>query len=447
MMKLSQVSQIIKGQLFGEDVLFDGVSTDTRTLKKGQLYWALRGEKFDGHDFITQAKQAGAVAAVISQDTETLIPVVKVLNTRLALIELARYYRAQFTIPLIAVTGSCGKTTTKALLTSVFNQCGLVLSNPKSFNNDIGVPLTLLQFQPTHQYAVTELGANHPGEIAFLTHLVRPDVAIITNAAEAHLEGFGDVDGVACAKGEIFQGLNSQGIAIINADDNHAGFWKQLAGSHRVITFGVKNGADVTAKNIYFSAKGQPHFDCVIGEETFPVQLNLLGEHNIYNALAAAAAGYALSLPFTAIQAGLNQAGAEKQRLNEYRTKENALIIDDSYNANPLSMLAAIKLLAQRDGKRILVIGDMRELGENAMHYHQQVGMQAKNLGIEELYCFGDLTRHSAQAFGKQAYFFKDRDELIQVLKKQLEENVTILVKGSRSMQMNQVVLALSDIS
>ncbi len=445
MMKLSQITQILSGQLTGADVSFDGVSTDTRSLTQGQLYIPLRGEKFDGHNFINDAAKAGAVAAIISQDVVTSIPTFRVVNTRVALIELARFHRMQFSIPFIAVTGSCGKTTTKSLLASVFSQCGNVLSNPKSFNNDIGVPLTLLQLNNSYHYAITEMGANHPGEIAFLTHLVHPDVAIITNAAQAHLEGFGSVDGVACAKGEIFQGLGPHGVAIINADDDHAGFWKQLAGSHRVITFGLENKAEVTAKNIVFNEKGQPSFDLVIGENQIAVQLQLLGEHNVHNALAAAAAAYAQALPLSAIQSGLSQADAEKHRLNEHRTKENALIIDDSYNANPLSMLAAIKLLAQRSGKRILVIGDMRELGEDAMHYHQQLGIQAKGLGIEHLYCVGELTRHAAQSFGKQGHFFSNREELVQTLKDQLNENVTILIKGSRSMQMDQIVTALKE--
>jgi UDP-N-acetylmuramoyl-tripeptide--D-alanyl-D-alanine ligase len=445
MMKLSQAAQLLHAELRGSDAQFNGVSTDSRTLKNGQLYIALRGEKFDGHDFIKDAVTAGAVGALVSQEVATSIPVIKTTNTRQALGELARFHRQQFAIPIIAVTGSCGKTTTKALLASVFSQAGKVLANPSSFNNDIGVPLTLLQLTPQHQYAVTELGANHAGEIAFLTHLVHPQVAIITNAAQAHLEGFGDLNGVACAKGEIFQGLGADGVAVINADDHYASFWRQLAGSRRIITFGVNHPADVMAQNIQYNADGQPGFELSIAGQSVSVQLQLMGEHNVHNALAAAAAGYAQGLSLSLIQAGLDAAIPEKRRLVEQRSPEGALIIDDSYNANPLSMRAAIHLLARRTGERILVIGDMRELGAEASRYHQEIGKEAKDSGIEQLFCYGDLARYAADAFGKKAYFFADRSELVQALKPHLREQVTVLIKGSNSMQMDQVVAALRD--
>ncbi len=445
MMKLSQAAQILHAKLQGQDVEFSGVSIDTRTLKPGQLYIALRGEKFDGHNFLKEALNAKAAAAIVSQDETTGLPTLKVANTRQALADLARFHRQQFAIPIIAVTGSCGKTTTKALLASVFSQAGKVLFSVNSFNNDIGVPLTLLQLTPEHQYAITEMGANHPGEIAFLTHLVHPEVAIITNAAQAHLEGFGDVDGVACAKGEIFQGLGAHGVAVINADDDHAEFWKQLSGSRRVITFGVTAPADVSARQIHYNENGQAGFELVIAGQSTPVQLRLMGAHNIHNALAAAAAGYAQGLPLTAIQAGLNAATAEKQRLIEQRSPEGALIIDDSYNANPLSMRAAIQILSQRAGERILVMGDMCELGEKAVKYHQEIGQEAKNSGIEQLYCYGNLSRHAASAFGKKAQSFPSHDELIQALKPHLHPQVTVLIKGSHSMQMEKVVAALKD--
>lgn len=445
MMKLSEVALLLRAELRGMDAVFAGVSTDSRTLKPGQLYFALRGENFDGHDFILNAAQAGAAAAVISQEAHADIPCLKVANTRQALAELARFHRQQFSIPMIAVTGSCGKTTTRGLLASIFSQVGEVLASVNSFNNDIGVPLTLLQLTPAHQFGIIEMGANHSGEIAFLTHLVHPEVAIITNAAQAHLEGFGDLEGVACAKGEIFQGLGSAGFAIINADDSHANFWRQLAGSRRVLTFGIENSADVRALNINYTDNGLPSFELHCGGESCEINLPLLGAHNIYNALAAAAAGYSQGLPLIAIQKGLNGVQPEKRRLVEQQIPGGAAIIDDSYNANPLSMRAAIDLLARRSGERILVMGDMRELGENARHYHQQVGIEAKNSGIDHLFCFGDLSRHAAQAFGRRAYFFADQKELIQALKPYMRKSVTVLVKGSNSMQMDKVVSALRD--
>ncbi len=443
MLNLSQVAQILQSKFLGPDASINGVSTDTRTLKPGQLYLALRGDQFDGHDFVLMAEKAGAVAAVVSHEVQCSIPLLKVINTRRALVDLARYHRQQFTIPFVAITGSCGKTTTKALLSNIFSQCGSVLSNPHSFNNDIGVPLTLLQLASHHQFAVTEMGANHPGEIAFLTHLVHPQVAIITNAAAAHLEGFGDIEGVACAKGEIFQGLVPSGIAVINADDAHLSFWRQLASSHQVITFGINHPADVSARQIHYSNSGRPYFELLVGRQSCMVELQLMGEHNVSNALAAAAAAYACQVPLASIQAGLNLATAEKQRLVEQTSPEGALIIDDSYNANPFSMYAAIQLLARRGGERVLIMGDMCELGENALHYHQQVGLEAKNHGIEQIYCFGDLTRHTAQAFGKHAYFFSDQKSLIQAVRSCLHEGMTLLIKGSRSMGMDKVVTAL----
>lgn len=445
MMKLTEAALLLRAELRGMDAVFEGVSTDSRTLKPGQLYFALRGEKFDGHDFILNAARAGATAAVISQETQADIPCLKVTNTRQALAELARFHRQQFSIPMIAVTGSCGKTTTRGLLASIFSQVGEVLASVNSFNNDIGVPLTLLQLTPTHQFGIFEMGANHSGEIAFLTHLVHPDVAIITNAAQAHLEGFGDLAGVACAKGEIFQGLGSGGFAIINADDSHANFWRQLAGSRRVLTFGIENSADVRALNINYNDNGLPRFELHCGGESCEINLPLLGAHNIYNALAAAAAGYSQGLPLTAIQKGLHEVQAEKRRLVEQQIPGGAAMIDDSYNANPLSMRAAIAILARRSGERILVMGDMRELGEDARLYHQQIGLDAKNSGIDHLFCFGDLSRHAAQAFGRRAYFFADQKELIQALKPYMRESVTVLVKGSNSMQMDKVVSALRD--
>lgn len=443
MMNLSQAAQILHAQLTGPDTDFSGISTDTRSLKPGQLYIALRGEKFDGHHFLSQAATLGAVAAVVSQDVDVNIPTIRVANTRHALAELARYHRQQFNMPVIAVTGSCGKTTTRALLASIFSQAGEILASIGSFNNDIGVPITLLQLNSSHQYAIIEMGANHAGEIAFLTHLVRPTVAIITNAAQAHLEGFGDLDGVACAKGEIFQGLSPDGVAIINADDGYADFWRSLAGSRKIITFGINHAADVSASHIQYDSNGRTNFTLQVGKESCQIHLPLIGAHNIYNALAAAAAGRALNLPVAAIQTGLNTAKPEKRRLIEQHTPEGALIIDDSYNANPLSMRAAIELLSRRAGKRILVIGDMRELGEKARQYHQEIGIEAKSAGIEQLFCFGDLTHHAAQAFGKQAYFFADQTQLIQALKPELHQQVTVLVKGSKSMQMDKVVAAL----
>ncbi len=333
----------------------------------------------------------------------------------------------------------------KNLLARVFSQEAKTLSNNASFNNDIGVPLTLLQLKPEHRYAICEIGANHPGEIAGLTHLVKPDVAIIMNAAAAHLEGFGDLQGVACAKGEIFQGLNANGVAVINVDDTYAAFWKRQVGDRRVITFGVKNNADVMAKNIQLNAQVQPTFQLVTPEGETQVTMQLIGEHNVMNALAAAAAAYSQGISIDKIKKGLEAAEATNKRLVERKGYAGATIIDDTYNANPLSTAAAIAVLAKRSGDSVFVLGDMVELGDRAEEFHRKLGQQAERIGIQRLYCFGEQSRHAAEAFGENAYHFEDRDELVKSLRDYLNKNVTVLVKGSNSMGMDKIAKALME--
>jgi len=368
----------------------------------------------------------------------------QVNDTHKALTQLAAYHRAKMQATIIAVTGSCGKTTTKSLLASVFSQQAETLANSSSFNNNIGVPLTLLKLKSKHRYAICEIGANHPGEIATLTHLVKPNIAIITNAAAAHLEGFGDIDGVACAKGEIFQGLQADGIAIINADDAHADFWKKQLGEHRIVTFGIKNNADVMATDIQLNARLQASFQLVTPAGKIQVTLALMGEHNIMNALTAAAAAYAANIAIPKIKKGLALTQAVDKRLIEKTGYRNAVIIDDSYNANPLSTSAAIALLAKRAGDSMLVLGDMLELGENADQLHKTIGQLAKKEGINTLYCIGKHCKHTAAAFGENAHHFEDHASLIKTLRDHLHENMTVLIKGSNSMNMHQVTEALT---
>ena len=405
----------------------------------------IRGPNFDGHDFIDQAAEKAAVAAVVSQPASSSIPLLTVSDTRQALIDLAAYHRTQCQPTIISVTGSCGKTTTKTLLASVFSQQDQTLANSGSFNNDIGVPLTLLQLTSAHRYAICEMGANHPGEIATLTHLVKPDVAIITNAAAAHLEGFGDVDGVACAKGEIFQGLNAGGVAVINADDAHADFWKRQVGDRQVITFGIKNTADVMATDIQINSQVRPTFQLVLPNAKLSITLQLIGEHNIMNALAAAAAAYAKDISIDKIKKGLEAVTSVNRRLVEKPGYAGSTIIDDTYNANPLSTSAAISLLAKREGDSVLVLGDMLELGENSDQLHRALGEQAEQEGIHRLYCLGECSRHAAEAFGENAYHFEDREELLKSLREYLHGNVTVLIKGSNSMGMDKVAKALTE--
>ncbi len=442
-MKLSHIADRLGARLHGPDADVVSVSTDTRTIKPGELFIALRGPNFDAHDFIEQAAERGAVAAIVSDVVEAPLSLIRVNDSKLALAELAAYHREQINIPIIAVTGSCGKTTTRALLASIFRQCGNVLASESSFNNDIGVPLTLLRLQPEHDFAVIEMGANHPGEIAYLTHLVKPAVAIITNAGPAHLEGFGDLEGVACAKGEIFRGLEQDGCAIINNDDRYAALWRSLLGSRPLLTFGIHHSADVMASGIRADDKGRPRFQLVLPTGEMEVHLPLMGEHNISNALAAATAAVTLDVPIESIKAGLESVAPVKGRLVERKGYNGCTIIDDSYNANPSSVTAAIKVLAGCAGDSVLVFGDMLELGEGTDQFHQSIGEEALRSGITRLYCYGAHSRYAAQAFGNHAYHFDTQDELVKALKDYLHENATVLVKGSKSMGMNKVTQAL----
>ncbi len=442
-MELNTLATILKTASPSENAEFQSVSTDSRSLQKGDLFFALSGPNFDGHDFLEAVEQAGAVAAVVSHEVSCPIPTIKVADTRKALGILARYHRVELGLPVIAITGSCGKTTTRALVEKVLSQAGHVLASVKSYNNDIGVPLTLLRLNNHHQSAVIEIGANHPGEIAYLTQIAKPNIALITNAAEGHLEGFGNVEGVSRAKGEIFQGLDEAGIAIINHDDFYADYWRSLVGSRQVISFAIEHDADVMAKDVTCDDEVRATFCLQLPNGAIDVTLQLIGEHNVMNALAAAAVGYAKGLSVVQIKNGLEATTAVKRRLIQRRGYAGATVIDDTYNANPLSVAAAMKVLARRSGPSIFVLGDMLELGPKADCMHQQLGEKAKALGIDYLFCLGQHARHAALAFGQQGYHFQDHATLTQALKNHLQSDMTVLVKGSLGMQMDQIAKAV----
>lgn len=441
-MQLSRLADHLDAILVGSNIDFTGISIDTRTLVPGDVYIAIVGDRCDGHDFIAEAEKKGAVCVISAYPVDSTLPQIVVDDTKKALTDCARFYRQTVDIPFVAITGSCGKTTTRALLESILRQSHEVLASVKSFNNDIGVPLTLLRLKPKHQFAVIEMGANHPGEIAHLTHLVQPSVAVITMAGEAHLDGFGDVAGVACAKGEIFQGLPEAGTAIINADDHYANFWKNLVGDRHVLTFGMHTDADIVARNRGETAEGE-RFDLIVKEEVRSIQLPLVGVHNVMNALGAAAAAVALGVSLNDIQKGLNHAKAEQSRLIVSRGLAGAKIIDDSYNANPTSVKAAIDILSVQGGESVLVLGDMLEMGAHSAQLHQMIGEVAKAANIDHLYCYGEETKNTVDGFGANAKHFRDHATLIEDLKRLLHKNVTVLVKGSNSMQMSTVVKAL----
>lgn len=443
MMDISTLAKLLGQQWQADNFSFQSISIDSRQLMPGALFIAIRGETFDGHDYLDAAQKAGAVAAIVSQPTSSSLPVIQVNDTHQALLDLASYWRSQFEIPVVGVTGSCGKTTTRALLASIFSQCGSTLAAEKSFNNEIGVPLTLLRLRASHEFAVIEMGANHPGEIALLTHVVKPSVAIITNAAPAHLEGFGDIEGVACAKGEIFQGLGVDGVAVINEDDQFASYWHTLCGSRKKIGFALQHAAEVRAEHIAFDEQGRASFDLLLADERVAIKLPLMGGHNVNNALAAASAAHALGVSAVKIQAGLLAVAPEKRRLVPARGYADAMIIDDSYNANPLSVMAAIDVLKNQTGSSVLVFADMLELGEHSDELHRQIGKKASDVGISHLFCYGPLSVATAKAFGKAAQHFEDKGLLIEAVRNVLSEDVTVLTKGSNSMGMDQVTAAL----
>ena len=449
-MLLSQVAQVLGARLIGEDMRFAAVSSDSRKIQPGDLFIALRGENFDGYEFVAQAAQSGAVASLVNADSYEAHPTVPspqssvlvVADTRLALGQLAAYWRKQFDIPLVAITGSNGKTTVKEMLASILRTAAGredgVLATKGNFNNDIGMPLTLLQLNAQHRYAVIEMGMNHPGEIDYLTHIASPDVALITNASGAHLEGLGSVEAVARAKGEIFAGLKPHGTAAINADDDYAPLWRSLAGSHTLLEFGLGRQADV-------SGQWQPldaglHLDIQTPSGNFSADLQVPGAHNARNALAATAVAVALNVPLETIAAGLEKFSGVAGRLQRKAARHGAALIDDTYNANPASMRAAISVLAQASGKRVLVLGDMGELGDNAAALHAGIGSEARRAGIEKLYALGALSGNAVREFGSGARHFECIEDLQDALEQELDADTTVLVKGSRFMKMEHVV-------
>ncbi|MDD4963757.1 MAG: UDP-N-acetylmuramoyl-tripeptide--D-alanyl-D-alanine ligase [Gallionella sp.] len=456
MMYLSGLVQALAATLRGEDAYFTRVSTDTRKVESGDLFVALRGERFDGGEFVVQAIQSGAVAALVdhaqaeriglAQDADGCpIALLIVPDTRLALGQLAAYWRSQFDLLMVGVTGSNGKTTVKEMLASIFRvaagDVAAVLSTQGNLNNDIGLPLTLLRLTANHRFAVIEMGMNHTGEIDYLTRIARPQVALITNASGAHLAGLGSVAAVARAKGEIFAGLEEDGIAVIHADDGHADLWRELAGMHTRIEFGLQSDAQVRGTWQSSGVGSLLQVSTLVG--TFDLVLQVPGEHNARNALAATAAALALNVSVNDIVEGLQQFGGVAGRLQRSVVQQGVVVIDDTYNANPASVRAAIQVLVQAQGKRILVFGDMGELGEDGAKLHGEVGLFARQAGITQFYALGDLSRYAVKEFGDGAQHFACVEDLVVVLKEQLDKNTTILVKGSRFMKMERVVQAL----
>jgi UDP-N-acetylmuramoyl-tripeptide--D-alanyl-D-alanine ligase len=442
-MSLSEAGRWLAADLVGEDAVFEGVGTDTRSLSPGELFIALRGEHRDGHDFVPDAQARGAAGALVSREVTTALPCLRVTDTRHALTQLARAWRAHFSLPVVAVTGSNGKTTVKEMIATILDGVEPVLATRGNLNNDLGVPLTLLRLGAQHRYAVIEMGANHPGEITGLAALARPDVAVITNAGPAHLEGFGDLDGVARAKGEILQGLADKGAAVINADDPFCDLWVRLAGGHRIVTFGLVSPADVMGSSIDLSDQGA-RFRLSTPAGAGDIALSLVGRHNVMNALAATAAAFALGIALKVIGEGLARTAPAKGRFQLRRSANGARLIDDTYNANPASLLSGMQALAALPGERVLVLGEMAELGESAARWHAEIGAKAREIGITRLFATGRLGELAVRSFGEGGAYVSDHQALIRTLKQEVLPDMTLLVKGSRCMRMEQVIEALS---
>lgn len=440
---LAAVAREVQGRLVGEDRSFGAVTTDTRSLAAGSLFVAIPGDRFDGNDFVDDARAKGAAGALVSRLAASPLPQIEVRDSRKALGTMARAWRASFSIPVIAVTGSSGKTTVKELIASILGVSRAVCVTEGNLNNEIGVPLTLMRLAEQHDAALVELGANHPGEIGYLAGLVQPTVGVITNAAAAHLEGFGSLRGVCLAKGELLDHLPRTGTAVLNADDEFFADWAERARCDLKVSFGFAANADCRVI-------GEPHFRATGSEfrmhlpdgEEADVWLPLLGRQNVANALAAAAAAHAIGVGADDIVAGLQRAVPVRGRLRAVPGRKGATIIDDSYNANPGSVRAALDHLAALSGRRILVLGNMAELGPSAPALHAEIGEYARGR-CDVLLAIGDLASGAAAAFGAEGRPVGDIEAARAALDPLLADDVTVLVKGSRVMGLDRLVKAL----
>lgn len=424
----------------------DAITTDTRELRAGALFVALKGDRFDGHDFAEQAKASGAAAMVVSRQLDIDIPQLLVDDTRLALGQLGAWVKQQCHVPTIAITGSCGKTTVKQMLATILAQKGSTLSTAGNFNNDIGVPLTLFRLTPAHHYAVIELGANHIGEIAYTTSLVKPDIALVTNLAAAHLEGFGSLEGVAVAKGEIYQGLPEGGIALVNQGSHGGDTWGDVLADKQVIAVTDTQAAPLTLIDSALTTAGCYQLTLSDGQSQQSVMLPLPGKHNIINALMASCA--AMQLPGVSLAdvvAGLESVENVAGRTQVSEPRPGLRLIDDTYNASVPAMKSAIDVLASYPGERWLIVGDMAELGEYSEQMHREVGEHAAQAAVNRVFTTGRDSRVISERCGGDHFDSKEAliAHVVAMIKTQTPD--TILIKGARGMAMEAVVTAIKE--
>ncbi len=446
---LAELARVCHGRLLGDNAGFGRVSSDTRSLEPGSLFVALVGDRFDGNDYVSEAAARGAAAALVSRPADAAIPQVVVDDTLAALTAFAAAWRRASDGTVVALTGSNGKTTVKEMIGSILSRCGPCLITEGNLNNHIGVPLTLCRLEPTHRYAVIEMGANHLEEIAYLAHVARPDVGLVINAGPAHLEGFGSMEGVARGKGELFERLGVTEAAIINADDRFAALWHEMArAAGRVVTFGMQERADFSGAD---AVTRLTEDGFVTGFElrsplgNVHLTIALAGQHNVMNALAAAAAAHAAGADLEAIVKGLEATRAVSGRLQMRRTVHGARLIDDSYNANPASLRAGIRSLSEIPGEHWLVLGEMAELGEDSSRLHTEMGLFARENGVQRVFAIGTEAQHAVEAFGSGAQWYDDIDALTSDLQSQLKEGVTVLTKGSRVNRLERIASALTE--
>ncbi len=446
---MSEAAAAIDGELVGVDQVFERVGSDSRDLAAGSLFVALRGSRFDGHEHVEAAARRGAVGALVARRLDVPLSQIVVDDTQAGLGRLAADWRARQSAALIAITASNGKTTMKEMLAAILRQRATVLATQGNLNNEIGLPLTLLRLEG-ERFAVIEMGANHPGEIARLSHIAKPDVALLGNAGRAHLAGFGDEAGVARAKAEIIEGLCPDGLFVYPADSRWASMWRELGSDVRRVSFGFQPSADVYADPATLVQRWDDKgfvtdFEVVAGRRRLELTLRVAGRHNVANALAVCAVALALDVPEDAIQQGLAAMRPVGGRLSPVSLENGALLIDDSYNANPDSVLAAIDVLAGLPGRRTLVLGDLGELGETAVALHRELGEAAAREGIDRLFTMGALAAEAGSAFAGGAGDFDDPAALVEALRRDMHSHDCILVKGSRAAGMERVVERLRE--
>ncbi|WP_213610739.1 UDP-N-acetylmuramoyl-tripeptide--D-alanyl-D-alanine ligase [Pseudoalteromonas sp.] len=445
-MDFDWLANVLATDYQGDNRKVININTDTRTLCDGEVFLALKGPNFDGHKFIAQAKQKGAIGVIVDHAVNTDIAQFVVPDTRIALGELGAAVMASVAPKTIAITGSVGKTTVKEMCAAILSSKGDVLATKGNFNNDIGVPLTLLRLEPQHRYAVIELGANHIGEIAYTTAMTKPDVAVVCNVAAAHLEGFGSLQGVAQAKGEIYDGLKKDGIAIVNCDSDFSQYWLDKLATRNIKCISSTEKRDIWAEEIRLDDSARASFTLCTAEQRVPVTLALPGKHNVNNALIAAALTREFDVSLEEIAHALANMGEVKGRVNLIKAGDSLTIIDDTYNANVKSVKAAIDLLSDIQGHRILALGDMGELGEDARKYHQEVGEYALAQGIDELFTLGVLSKYASDVFALPNRHFSNREQMLQQIQNSIskvDKKITLVVKGSRSSRMELLVTDL----